>query len=149
MRWLFFSMKQCMNSVDPAPNSQHPALTKGHYPFLCVRNINRLRLVIQQTFIPLLLLYLVFSINLCASLQKKSNAPSYQNRCVLRLILYHICVNLPVMIFSYPAFKFMGLRSSLPLPHWYSYSLSFTLLATKAPSIPLFFHYYCSSHLGV
>jgi hypothetical protein len=28
-------------------------------------------------------------------------------------------VNLPVMIFSYPAFKFMGLRSSLPLPHWY------------------------------
>jgi 4-alpha-methyl-delta7-sterol-4alpha-methyl oxidase len=55
---------------------------------------------------------------LCACLQKKSNTSAYQNRCVLRLILYHVCVNLPVMIFSYPAFKFMGLRSSLPLPHW-------------------------------
>ncbi|GJN05202.1 hypothetical protein PR202_ga22811 [Eleusine coracana subsp. coracana] len=82
-------------------------------------------------------------------IQKKSNAPSYQNRCVLRLILYHVCVNLPVMIFSYPAFKFMGLRSSLPLPHWYSDSLSFTPIATKVPNVPLFFHYYCSSHLGV
>uniref|UniRef100_A0A0E0EC11 aldehyde oxygenase (deformylating) n=1 Tax=Oryza meridionalis TaxID=40149 RepID=A0A0E0EC11_9ORYZ len=51
-------------------------------------------------------------------IQKKSNTPSYQNRCVLRLILYHVCVNLPVMVLSYPAFKFMGLRSSLPLPHW-------------------------------
>lgn len=51
-------------------------------------------------------------------IQKKSNTSAYQNRCVLRLILYHVCVNLPVMIFSYPAFKFMGLRSSLPLPHW-------------------------------
>ncbi|OEL25957.1 Methylsterol monooxygenase 2-1, partial [Dichanthelium oligosanthes] len=50
-------------------------------------------------------------------IQKKSNSSAYQNRCVLRLILYHVCVNLPVMIFSYPAFKFMGLRSSLPLPH--------------------------------
>ena len=55
---------------------------------------------------------------MCACLQKKSNTSAYQNRCVLRLILYHVCVNLPVMIFSYPAFKFMGLRSSLPLPHW-------------------------------
>ncbi|AQK48225.1 Methylsterol monooxygenase 2-2 [Zea mays] len=53
-------------------------------------------------------------------IQKKSNTSAYQNRCVLRLILYHVCVNLPVMIFSYPAFKFMGLRSSLPLPHWYA-----------------------------
>ncbi|KAG2559475.1 hypothetical protein PVAP13_8NG298500 [Panicum virgatum] len=52
-------------------------------------------------------------------IQKKSNTSAYQNRCVLRLILYHVCVNLPVIIFSYPAFKFMGLRSSLPLPHWY------------------------------
>ena len=57
------------------------------------------------------------------SLQKKSNTPAYQNRCVLRLILYHVCVNLPVMIFSYPAFRFMGLRSSLPLPHWYALTL--------------------------
>ena len=56
-------------------------------------------------------------------MQKKSNTPAYQNRCVLRLILYHVCVNLPVMIFSYPAFRFMGLRSSLPLPHWYALTL--------------------------
>lgn len=51
-------------------------------------------------------------------LQKKSNTYAYQNRCIIRLILYHVCVNLPVIVFSYPAFKFMGLRSSLPLPHW-------------------------------
>ncbi|AQK97956.1 Methylsterol monooxygenase 2-2 [Zea mays] len=51
-------------------------------------------------------------------IQKRSNTSAYQNRCVLRLILYHVSVNLPVMILSYPAFKFMGLRSSLPLPHW-------------------------------
>jgi hypothetical protein len=52
-------------------------------------------------------------------MQAKSNTPAYQNRCVLRLILYHVCVNLPLVLFTYPAFKFMGLRSSLPLPHWY------------------------------
>ena len=62
------------------------------------------------------------------NLQKKSNTSAYQNRCVLRLILYHVCVNLPVIIFSYPAFKFMGLRSSLPLPHWYRFASFLVLL---------------------
>uniref|UniRef100_A0A0E0Q334 aldehyde oxygenase (deformylating) n=1 Tax=Oryza rufipogon TaxID=4529 RepID=A0A0E0Q334_ORYRU len=51
-------------------------------------------------------------------IQKKSNTPDYQNRCVVRLVLYHVCVNLPLTILSYRTFKFMGLRSTLPLPHW-------------------------------
>ncbi|OAY74156.1 Methylsterol monooxygenase 2-1, partial [Ananas comosus] len=51
-------------------------------------------------------------------IQKKANTPASQDKCVLRLILYHICVNLPLMIVSYPAFKFMGLKSSVPLPPW-------------------------------
>nr|CAD1817654.1 unnamed protein product [Ananas comosus var. bracteatus] len=44
-------------------------------------------------------------------IQKKANTPASQDKCVLRLILYHICVNLPLMIVSYPAFKFMGLKA--------------------------------------
>ncbi|RRT53171.1 hypothetical protein B296_00049984 [Ensete ventricosum] len=52
--------------------------------------------------------------------QKKSNTSEVQEKCIVRLVLYHVCVNLPVMLVSYPTFRFMGLRSSLPLPHWYS-----------------------------
>lgn len=52
-------------------------------------------------------------------LQTKNNTPAAQGKCVNRLLLYHFCVNLPVMILSYPVFKYMGMRSSLPLPSWY------------------------------
>jgi len=38
----------------------------------------------------------------------------------MRLLLYHFCVNLPVMLLSYPVFRAMGMRSTLPLPSWYS-----------------------------
>ncbi|CAL9189155.1 unnamed protein product [Musa hybrid cultivar] len=51
-------------------------------------------------------------------IQKKSNTAEAHKKCVLRLIMYHVCVNLPVMLISYPAFRYMGLRSSLPLPNW-------------------------------
>ncbi|URE45168.1 HLH [Musa troglodytarum] len=51
-------------------------------------------------------------------IQKKSNTSEAQEKCIVRLVLYHVCVNLPVMLVSYPTFRFMGLRSSLPLPHW-------------------------------
>ncbi|KAG6534458.1 hypothetical protein ZIOFF_008345 [Zingiber officinale] len=51
-------------------------------------------------------------------IQKKVNTPEVQWRCILRLVLYHVCVNLPLMLISYPTFRFMGLRSSLPLPPW-------------------------------
>ncbi|CAN7053825.1 unnamed protein product, partial [Brassica oleracea var. botrytis] len=30
----------------------------------------------------------------------------------------HFCVNLPLMMASYPVFKAMGMRSSFPLPSW-------------------------------
>lgn len=52
-------------------------------------------------------------------LQTKNNTPAAQEKCISRLLLYHFCVNLPVMILSYPIFKSMGMRSSLPLPSWY------------------------------
>ncbi|CAA6675055.1 unnamed protein product [Spirodela intermedia] len=52
-------------------------------------------------------------------IQSKSNTFDAQGRCVLRLMFYHICVNLPVMLASYPVFKRMGLRTTLPLPPWY------------------------------
>ncbi|XWS74081.1 hypothetical protein CRYUN_Cryun02cG0184900 [Craigia yunnanensis] len=42
-----------------------------------------------------------------------------QEKCITRLILYHLSVNLPLMIVSYPVFRFMGMKSSLPLPSWY------------------------------
>ncbi|KAF5470506.1 hypothetical protein F2P56_011013 [Juglans regia] len=52
-------------------------------------------------------------------IQTKNNSPAAQEKCVTRLLLYHFGVNLPVMIISYPVFKYMGMRSSLPLPSWY------------------------------
>ncbi|KAL1327623.1 hypothetical protein AAHE18_13G314600 [Arachis hypogaea] len=51
-------------------------------------------------------------------IQAKINSPSSQGKCIIRLLLYHFGVNLPVMIFSYPVFTYMGMRSSLPLPSW-------------------------------
>ncbi|XP_075090139.1 methylsterol monooxygenase 2-2 isoform X1 [Nicotiana tabacum] len=51
-------------------------------------------------------------------IQKKNNSPAAQEKCITRLLLYHFCVNLPILIGSYPVFKFMGTRSSLPLPSW-------------------------------
>lgn len=51
-------------------------------------------------------------------IQGKSNTPAAQEKCINRLLLYHFAVNLPVMIVSYPVFKHMGMRSSLPLPSW-------------------------------
>ncbi|KAL6516430.1 Methylsterol monooxygenase 2-2 [Orobanche gracilis] len=50
----------------------------------------------------------------------KNNTPAAQEKCITHLLLYHFCVNLPVMILSYPVFKFMGMRSTLPLPSWYN-----------------------------
>ncbi|KAD4584577.1 hypothetical protein E3N88_22178 [Mikania micrantha] len=46
----------------------------------------------------------------------KNNTTEAQDKCINRLLLYHFCVNLPVIIASYPVFRFMGMRSSLPLP---------------------------------
>ncbi|WKA00984.1 hypothetical protein VitviT2T_019295 [Vitis vinifera] len=51
-------------------------------------------------------------------IQTKNNTPAAQNKCITRLLLYHFGVNLPVMIFSYPVFRYMGMQSSLPLPSW-------------------------------
>lgn len=51
-------------------------------------------------------------------IQKKVNTPEAQTRCIVRLIVYHLCVNLPVMLTSFPIFRYMGLTSSLPLPPW-------------------------------
>ncbi|KAK7820011.1 methylsterol monooxygenase 2-2, partial [Quercus suber] len=49
----------------------------------------------------------------------KNNSPATQEKCITCLLLYHFGVNLLVMLLSYPDFKFMGMRSSLPLPSWY------------------------------
>ncbi|ONK62189.1 uncharacterized protein A4U43_C07F1300 [Asparagus officinalis] len=51
-------------------------------------------------------------------IQKKVNTPAAQWRCIVKLVLYHVFVNLPIMVLSYPAFRYMGLKSSLPLPPW-------------------------------
>ncbi|MQM14904.1 hypothetical protein Taro_047838 [Colocasia esculenta] len=51
-------------------------------------------------------------------IQGKNNTVEAQEKCVLRLLLYHFCVNLPVMLVSYPVFRYMGLRTTLPLPPW-------------------------------
>ncbi|GKV32959.1 hypothetical protein SLEP1_g41519 [Rubroshorea leprosula] len=51
-------------------------------------------------------------------IQTKNNSPAAQEKCITRLLLYHFCVNLPVMIASYPVFRYMGMRSSFPLPSW-------------------------------
>lgn len=59
-----------------------------------------------------------FSLNL-GSLQPKNNTVAAQEKCIIRLVLYHLGVNLPVMVFSYPVFRYMGMQSSLPLPSWY------------------------------
>ncbi|KAH9609751.1 hypothetical protein KSS87_012741 [Heliosperma pusillum] len=53
-------------------------------------------------------------------IQAKVNTPEAQGKCITRLLLYHFCVNLPVMLLSYPVFRSMGMRSSLPLPSWYA-----------------------------
>ncbi|KAK5773457.1 Methylsterol monooxygenase 2-2 -like protein [Gossypium arboreum] len=51
-------------------------------------------------------------------IQIKNNTPTAQEKCITRLLLYHFSVNLPLMIVSYPVFRCMGMRSSLPLPSW-------------------------------
>ncbi|CAI0539930.1 unnamed protein product [Linum tenue] len=51
-------------------------------------------------------------------IQLKNNSPAAQEKCITRLILYHFGVNLPVMLVSYPVFKHMGMKISLPLPSW-------------------------------
>lgn len=56
--------------------------------------------------------------------QTKNNTTAAQEKCITRLLLYHFCVNLPVMVLSYPVFRYMGMRSSLPLPSWYLRALS-------------------------
>jgi 4-alpha-methyl-delta7-sterol-4alpha-methyl oxidase len=50
--------------------------------------------------------------------QAKVNSLAAQEKCVVKLLLYHICVNLPLMVVSYPVFKYMGFTSQLPLPSW-------------------------------
>ncbi|XP_018489401.1 methylsterol monooxygenase 2-2-like isoform X2 [Raphanus sativus] len=52
-------------------------------------------------------------------IQTKNNTPAAQGKCITRLLLYHFCVNLPLMMASYPVFTSMGMRSSFPLPSWY------------------------------
>ncbi|KMZ66697.1 C-4 methylsterol oxidase [Zostera marina] len=51
-------------------------------------------------------------------IQSKSNSAEAHQNCILKLLLFHFGVNLPVMLFSYPIFKYMGLTASLPLPSW-------------------------------
>ncbi|KAF3573725.1 hypothetical protein F2Q69_00063697 [Brassica cretica] len=51
-------------------------------------------------------------------MQTKNNTPAAQGKCITRLLLYHFCVNLPLMMASYPVFTAMGMRSSFPLPSW-------------------------------
>ncbi|XP_019070040.1 4-methylsterol oxidase isoform X1 [Solanum lycopersicum] len=51
-------------------------------------------------------------------IQKKTNTPEAQQKCITRLLIFHFCVNLPILIVTYPLFKFMGMRSTLPLPSW-------------------------------
>lgn len=53
-------------------------------------------------------------------IQAKNNTTAAQEKCITRLLLYHFGVNLPVMIFSYPVFKYMGMQTTLPLPSWYA-----------------------------
>ncbi|KAG5067955.1 hypothetical protein JHK85_000332 [Glycine max] len=40
-------------------------------------------------------------------IQGKNNSPAAQDKCITRLMLCHFGVNLPVMIISYPVFKYM------------------------------------------
>ncbi|KAI3910160.1 hypothetical protein MKW98_018518 [Papaver atlanticum] len=51
-------------------------------------------------------------------IQEKNNTPAAQEKCIAKLVMYHFGVNLPVMILSYPVFRYMGMESSLPLPSW-------------------------------
>ncbi|KAL2349370.1 hypothetical protein Fmac_003370 [Flemingia macrophylla] len=51
---------------------------------------------------------------------EKNTGLAAQKKCITRLILYHLGVNLPIIIISYPLFKYMGMRNSLPLPSWYA-----------------------------
>ncbi|MCO5558489.1 hypothetical protein L7F22_012073 [Adiantum nelumboides] len=51
-------------------------------------------------------------------IQGKMNTQEAQTKCIVRLLLYHTCVNLPLMMLSYPVFTWMGMTSKLPLPSW-------------------------------
>ncbi|GAQ91192.1 sterol 4-alpha-methyl-oxidase 2 [Klebsormidium nitens] len=51
-------------------------------------------------------------------IQKKVNTSAAQQKCLKKLMFYHFCVNLPVMMLSYPVFKYMGFTTALPLPSW-------------------------------
>ncbi|CAN6471647.1 unnamed protein product [Victoria cruziana] len=51
-------------------------------------------------------------------IQKKTNSAAAQAKCITMLLLYHFCAHLPIMLAAYPVFKYMGLRTTLPLPSW-------------------------------
>ena len=78
---------------------------------------------LSDLFTQLLLFFVM--INKCplvlviGHMQAKNNTPAAQEKCITRLLLYHFCVNLPLMMASYPVFRAMGMRSSFPLPSWY------------------------------
>eukprot|EP00898_Chlorokybus_atmophyticus_P004564 jgi/Chlat1/5108/Chrsp33S00389 len=60
-------------------------------------------------------------------IQQRGTSTTQQWRCVVRLFLYHLSVNLPLMAVSYPAYSAMGITSKLPLP-----SLSLAILQVFA-----------------
>ena len=53
------------------------------------------------------------------SAQERMNTRAALVKCVLKLIMYHTCVNLPLTMISFPFFKLMGTNSKLPLPSWW------------------------------
>nr|GMD23972.1 methylsterol monooxygenase 2-2 [Ipomoea batatas] len=69
---------------------------------------------------PTLLTSLFLGVFIFYAMPTKNNTTAAQEKCITRLLLYHFCVNLPVMVLSYPVFRYMGMRSSLPLPSWYA-----------------------------
>ncbi|XVE71502.1 hypothetical protein DITRI_Ditri10aG0156000 [Diplodiscus trichospermus] len=51
-------------------------------------------------------------------IQTKNNSPTTHEKCITTLLLYHFSFSLPLLIVSYPVFKFVGMKSSLPFPSW-------------------------------
>eukprot|EP01027_Heterolobosea_sp_BB2_P005123 GEZU01007872.1.p1 GENE.GEZU01007872.1~~GEZU01007872.1.p1 ORF type:complete len:316 (-),score=97.42 GEZU01007872.1:336-1232(-) len=69
--------------------------------------------------------YLPFFIADCfPSLRKykiQPNKPAtsmMQWNCLKQLFFSHVVIQLPMMIFAYPGFEFLGMKHTLPLPHW-------------------------------
>jgi len=93
--------------------TQHPYIAEGPVGILLVHEV-----VYFGVYLPFLIADYI------PSLRKYKIQPNEQNngwqlwRCLRWVLFLHFCIEFPLMVIAHPLFKYLGIRSSLPLPLW-------------------------------